>query len=112
MVATDNDGNAHVWDLRGGGFRTFVHVVGNEEGVSLTPDGRFIAAPVGNGAVLLNADTGEVVTRFAGHTAATLNADISPDGTLLATASADGTAKLWNLAAGRELLTLAGTPIS
>lgn len=33
---------------------------------------------------------------------------MSPDGALVATASLDGTAKLWDLATGREVLTLFG----
>jgi WD40 repeat protein len=33
---------------------------------------------------------------------------VSPDGALVATGSLDGTAKLWDLATGREVLTLFG----
>lgn len=41
-----------------------------------------------------------------GHTGAVRRAVFSPDGMRIATASADGTAKIWDAASGNELLTL------
>ena len=41
-----------------------------------------------------------------GHTGAVRRAVFSPDGMRIATASADGTAKIWDAANGKELLTL------
>ena len=43
-----------------------------------------------------------------GHRAGVLSVSWSPDGTRLATGSWDGTAKVWDAAGGRELLTLRG----
>lgn len=45
---------------------------------------------------------------LVGHTSHVLNADISPDGTQIATASADGTARVWDLNSGKDLATLTG----
>lgn len=45
---------------------------------------------------------------FVGHTAHVLNADISPDGTRIATASEDGTARVWDIDSGEVLATLGG----
>jgi WD40 repeat protein/serine/threonine protein kinase len=45
---------------------------------------------------------------FWGHTARLWSAADSPDGRCLITASEDGTAKVWDLSTGHELLTLAG----
>ncbi len=42
-----------------------------------------------------------------GHTDKVASAAFSPDGTLLATAGADGTARIWEAATGRELASLA-----
>ena len=46
------------------------------------------------------------VREFAGHIAAVERVAFSPGGGTLATASWDGTTKLWDVATGRELLTL------
>jgi WD40 repeat protein/Flp pilus assembly protein TadD len=45
---------------------------------------------------------------FHGHTARVSSLMISPDGSLLATGSYDGTVRLWDLATGRQRATLAG----
>jgi hypothetical protein len=45
---------------------------------------------------------------FAGHAGAVRSLSWSPDGTRLATGSADGTAKVWDAAGAHELLTLKG----
>ncbi|MEK7324338.1 MAG: WD40 repeat domain-containing protein, partial [Chloroflexota bacterium] len=45
---------------------------------------------------------------LTGHTGAAWGIAFSPDGLRLATTSADGTAKVWDVATGRELLTLTG----
>src|SRR5688500_2433143 len=48
------------------------------------------------------------MTELKGHTALVYALALHPDGKTLATASFDTTVKLWDLAAGRELRTLAG----
>ena len=45
---------------------------------------------------------------FIGHRAGLLSVSWSPDGKRLATGSADGTARVWQVSDGRELLTLKG----
>jgi len=45
---------------------------------------------------------------LSGHRELVVSVAWSPDGKSLATASADRTAKVWDVATGRELLTLAG----
>jgi WD40 repeat protein len=45
---------------------------------------------------------------LTGHTDAVFGIAFSPDGTRLATASADSTAKVWDATTGKELLTLTG----
>ena len=55
---------------------------------------------------LLNADTGEVIQHFAGHTDRVTSAVLSSDGRKVLTASFDGTARLWDVETGKELATL------
>ena len=45
---------------------------------------------------------------FEGHPVEVYDAVFSPDGKRLATASVDETAKVWDVASGRELAALAG----
>ena len=47
-------------------------------------------------------------SRCKGHTSQVSDVVFSPDGTRIATASFDGTVKLWDAATGQEVLTLAG----
>jgi WD40 repeat protein len=54
----------------------------------------------------LNADTGEVIQHFVGHTDRVTSAVLSLDGRRVLTASFDGTARLWDTQTGKELATL------
>ena len=60
-------------------------------------------------AVLSGLTSFEVPPRvFRGHTGFIFEVDISPDGKYLATASVDGTARLWDLATGETIRTFSG----
>jgi WD40 repeat protein/DNA-binding SARP family transcriptional activator len=62
---------------------------------------RFVAADVdAKTASIRDANTGERLETLAGHTAQVLAVGVSPNGSLFATGSADGTARLWNAATG------------
>ena len=50
----------------------------------------------------------EPVQVFSGHSAPVYDVSISPDARLLATASFDGTLKVWNVADGKERATCSG----
>ncbi len=70
--------------------------------VALAPDAsRFVAADLeGEAASIRDALTGEKLVRLSGHTGEVLAAGYSPEGTLVATGGADGTARLWSVATG------------
>ncbi len=77
--------------LLDGGFGWFV----NE--VAWSPDGRWIAATGDFDARVWKATTGTLQAVLLGHTAITQGIDWSADSTKIATGSADGTAKVWEI---------------
>ena len=76
--------------------------------VALSPDGALHA--VGRGTVVDIADlgSGEPLRLLTGHVGQVLGVVFSPDGTLLATASSDTTARIWDTATGQARTTLTG----
>ena len=74
-----------------------------------SPDGRTLAAGIltltsGDGAALLwDVASGRVLDRFKGHTDQVFDVSFSSDGGRLASASADETVRLWDLATGEQV---------
>jgi WD40 repeat protein len=76
--------------------------------VAVSPDGRRVASGADEGLSVGIWPAG-LVTRemeLRGHLDRTVAAAFSPDGRTLATGAADGLLKLWNLATGRDVVTL------
>ena len=57
---------------------------------------------------LYETQSGKPIATLCCHADIVWTIDTSPDGALLATASSDGTAKIWDAWTGRELFTLSG----
>jgi WD40 repeat protein len=55
---------------------------------------------------LWDVETGRVVRELKGHTDAVFRIDLAPDGVTLASASADGTVRLWDVTTGQHKLTI------
>jgi hypothetical protein len=72
-------------------------------------DGMRFATVNGAGQVVIHAADGRNERTFSGHEAAAYGVAISPDEKRLATASRDGTVRVWDVATGDELILLAGS---
>jgi WD40 repeat protein/energy-coupling factor transporter ATP-binding protein EcfA2 len=117
-------GNARVWDTEGKELLTlrghFVGQVANVLGIAWSPDGkRLVTAGSRNMAIIWDAVDGKNHGIAAGHgrdgyafrgfeVGNIFSVAWSPDGTKIATASDDFTAKIWDADTAREILTLRG----
>jgi WD40 repeat protein len=103
--------NGSIWVWQVGTYTTPEQVSWLEVGVrdlAISTDGKTLGvALVGSSAVrLLNAETGELIHIFEGHKHRVNDVAFSPDGSLLASASRDGTVQLWGNAYGFKLRVL------
>ena len=74
-------------------------------GIAVSRDGKWIVSGTEAGMVAVwNAESRKKVTEFEGHRDWVQAVDISPDGTRIATASADKTLCVWSLSTGKRLL--------
>lgn len=72
----------------------------------ISPDGRLLLIPSGNGVVSLwEVATGRLIRLLVGHTDSVSAAAFSPDGSLVVTASHDTSVRLWEVATGKQLQT-------
>jgi len=109
IAGNDACGNAAVWSTRTGRLAGHVlHFVGfiNLGPPVLSSDGTELA--VANSAnpgqvAIVDVATGRTVSVLTGDTRGIQDLAFSPDGSLLATASLDGTARIWNARTGQQL---------
>ncbi len=99
----------NAWDATTG--EELYSVFGNNGADPFSPDGRLIAAafPFSHPIQIRDAATGAVRQSLWGHTDRVHTSLFSPDGKSLVTASQDGTARIWDLDAGSEILTIRAT---
>jgi len=76
-------------------------------GVSLSPDGKYIATGGEDGTVKVWNLSGHQITQVEAHKGGVMSVNFSPDGQSFATAGRDGKAKLWNLS-GQQIATFEG----
>jgi RNA polymerase sigma factor (sigma-70 family) len=120
VVTRGQDGDAHIWD-----GTNAKHIRGFQaawqRGMAMSPDGRFLAWPVGDASVhftnphdpgatydgsrirLYDVTADKFVDRFPGFPGDAHTLTFSPDGKKLVTVGhSDGTVRIWNVEAGKE----------
>ena len=99
-----------VWDPAGGQWKTHRFPWAPWSCARLSPDGTRFVTTDGHVASIWNSDSLERLAFLDGHTAEIQTLDFSPDGRTLASGDEIGVVKLWDVAAGEELLTLEPAP--
>lgn len=99
FVVTGSDRNhVQVWRAVSGSLHhaldRFESVV---NGVQFSPNGYYLAVGAGREAYIQNVRTGAIILRKTGHTSRVRSISFSPDGKCVATASDDGTARVFAL---------------
>jgi WD40 repeat protein/DNA-binding SARP family transcriptional activator/tRNA A-37 threonylcarbamoyl transferase component Bud32 len=127
LISGSIDGTARLWDIADPAAENFgrqLIAVGEGDpangvrALAYSPDGRrFIASNAAGKATVYDGETGQELFTLHGHAPGLSGETVyngvtgvafSPDGELIATASDDLTAKIWDAANGRELFTLEG----
>jgi WD40 repeat protein len=86
--------------------RAFPASASGTQTASFSPDGKWILTTFGAptfSAGLLNVETGAIDREFLGHTSWPSDAVFTSDGGHVATVAQDGTARLWDVATGRQV---------
>jgi WD40 repeat protein len=104
-----------LWDPEAGRERSFLRQRGAVTAVAFSPDGMSLAAayteqdPGGRAGFVVSLcdfPAGRERASWVGHPGEVRGLAFAPDGQTLASAGRDGTAKLWDVAAGKERVTL------
>jgi len=104
-------GKITIRDIKAGELLPFPEIENGINAVRFSPDGKYLVSGYYNRpyiASLWSMSDYSLVRDFIGHSFIVTALDISPDGTLLATTSWDGTTRLWRMADGTNVCILDG----
>lgn len=108
VVSGSRGGDTVLWDIEV--ETSEVLREGTSIGLQFVAEGEMIVLCTGNRASLWRTADLTRVAVFQGHAGSVTSACLSADGTRLATASNDGTLRIWNAATGDQLLSLTELP--
>lgn len=114
-LVTGSDQALRVWDVNSGKPRRDIAVPAWSHGwgLALSPDGKTVAAPLDYTLGLWDTGTGtRLLEELDGHRSSISEVLYSPNGKFVATASLDGTVRLWNAGGGSlRSFTLGPNPV-
>ncbi|MGE5374875.1 MAG: helix-turn-helix domain-containing protein, partial [Bacteroidota bacterium] len=104
-----SDGTLHMWEWsdRNSLSNQELFTIPGAVPDSFSPDGSRLAGYVGNDIKIWDAVSGRELLTLTGHRNWVMGLAFSPDGRTLASTSKDGSVKVWSLAPGGELITVA-----
>jgi WD40 repeat protein/serine/threonine protein kinase len=103
----DTGSSLQMWDLESAEDRPIYTIDGGATSAVLSPDGKTFAATGRDFSIrIFDAARGEMTSSFLAHTYEIWTLCYSPDGKTLASASWDGTAKLWATSTNSLLMTI------
>lgn len=116
LAAIDTDGGVSLSDMTGKkATRTWYGGAASGLALAFSPDGKRLATASGNLALVWDVNAGKVLMK-ATHASSpdealdphlwVVDVAFSPDGTSMASAGRDGTARVWSIATGQELVRL------
>jgi WD40 repeat protein len=105
VLATGSwDKTARLWDVKSLAVKRVVEIPERADAVVFSRDGRRLLVGVADGvARVVDARTGAVLSELRGHLGSINKIALAPGGDSIATASLDGTVRLWDLGAGTPI---------
>ena len=113
LASSNWDGTVGLWDMADGLFKVLGEYADNNHPLAFSPDGSTLASGFFGMVRLWDTASGQVQDTWPGHTRLVRSVVFSPDCTILASGSLDGTIRLWDVADGqiKTILENPGGPV-